>query len=386
MRSYSFFSLPAAFAVGATFLLSGCSSAADDVDVDDATRMATAAATTTVADAVDTACKPLATGGYSVTTAGVIGLAKQLAQQLVECEAPGTYARLDGLENISLADVAREIPYGHRDAVDGLVDVVLDRPNTTLRINSAHRALPQQYVLWRIKQDKPYCQPNDVALPGRSDHHAGLGFDVDDNVGWRSAMEANDFTWKGTSDKVHFDFKKEEYASTVAAEMKRLTVRAFQKLWNRNNPNDLLAEDGLWGAQTEARLRRSPAAGFPLGPICQADGVVAAVDGRRVRIRVPSGQAVCVQVDRSAPATMTILDESTGATAYSWNTFGSTGSSRLVGRGLGGSFLVDVTKNGARGPVRCDPINLLPDNREGTLECRIGDAADRLAVYVAPCP
>src|SRR5690606_40481535 len=40
------------------------------------------------------------------------------------------------------------------------------------------------------------------------------------------------------------------------------------RLWNGNDPNDLIAEDGIYGPQTEARLRESPAEGVPKGPEC----------------------------------------------------------------------------------------------------------------------
>src|SRR5262249_27193003 len=47
-----------------------------------------------------------------------------------------------------------------------------------------------------------------------------------------------------------------------------IDVRAFQRLWNRNNPGDKIAEDGEWGPQTETRMKKSPASGFPIGAQC----------------------------------------------------------------------------------------------------------------------
>lgn len=41
------------------------------------------------------------------------------------------------------------------------------------------------------------------------------------------------------------------------------SVLAFQRLWNCNNPTDTIAEDGIYGSQTEARVLKSPASGFP---------------------------------------------------------------------------------------------------------------------------
>ena len=59
-------------------------------------------------------------------------------------------------------------------------------------------------------------------------------------------------------DSVHFDH-------TSSADIRGEDVLAFQKLWNRNNPSDHIAEDGDYGPQTEARLKKSPATGFAIG-------------------------------------------------------------------------------------------------------------------------
>jgi MYXO-CTERM domain-containing protein len=45
-------------------------------------------------------------------------------------------------------------------------------------------------------------------------------------------------------------------------------VTAFQRLWNRNHPEDVIPEDGVYGTETEKRVARSPVGGFARG----ADG------------------------------------------------------------------------------------------------------------------
>jgi hypothetical protein len=80
------------------------------------------------------------------------------------------------------------------------------------------------------------------------------------NHGWR---------WFGSSDPWHFDFTQGGVALTG------LSTRAFQRLWNANNPNDRISEDGRWGPQTASRLARSPAAGFRSGATCKAPTPVA---------------------------------------------------------------------------------------------------------------
>ena len=45
-------------------------------------------------------------------------------------------------------------------------------------------------------------------------------------------------------------------------------IRAFQQLWNKNNPSDKIVEDGRYSPVTEQRLKQAPADGFKLGPSC----------------------------------------------------------------------------------------------------------------------
>jgi len=37
---------------------------------------------------------------------------------------------------------------------------------------------------------------------------------------------------------------------------------AFQKLWNKNNPNNKIAEDGIYGSETEKAFYNSPCNGW----------------------------------------------------------------------------------------------------------------------------
>jgi hypothetical protein len=55
-------------------------------------------------------------------------------------------------------------------------------------------------------------------------------------------------------DPVHYNHK--------GTDVRKLSVLAFQKLWNRNNPNAKIGEDSLYGAGTEAALLKSPANGW----------------------------------------------------------------------------------------------------------------------------
>jgi hypothetical protein len=126
------------------------------------------------------------------------------------------------------------------------------------------RTAAQQYLLYNWYQTGQ-CGISLAAKPGLSNHETGTAIDIEEYSAWRSTLEANGFRWLGSSDPWHFD-----YIGAGAVDHRGLDVLAFQKLWNRNNPNDKIAEDGSWGPGTESRMRKSPANGFPVGATCNA--------------------------------------------------------------------------------------------------------------------
>ncbi|MBN9166695.1 MAG: hypothetical protein J0I07_37525, partial [Myxococcales bacterium] len=91
----------------------------------------------------------------------------------------------------------------------------------------------------------------------------GLAVDIEDNAAWRDAMSAHDFVWLGASDPVHFDFK-----GGGVTDIGGLSVLAFQRLWNRNHPEDRIEEDSEYGPATEERLAKAPVGGFAKGADC----------------------------------------------------------------------------------------------------------------------
>jgi hypothetical protein len=60
---------------------------------------------------------------------------------------------------------------------------------------------------------------------------------------------------------VHFDH-------LASPDIRGADVLAFQRLWNRNAPDDPITEDGSYGPMTEARVMRAPAEGFGIGALC----------------------------------------------------------------------------------------------------------------------
>jgi hypothetical protein len=194
------------------------------------------------------------------TTSQVRGLSEQLIAQM-NCIQPGVMSSFGHIENLNLQEPV--FPYLQTPAVGGLEDVM--RGQGELTLSSALRTLPQQYLLYRWYQ-LGRCGIGLAARPGRSNHNGGLAVDTPGWDAWRSRFTSNGWSWLGSSDPVHFDYGQGE-------DVRSLSVLAFQQLWNANNPGDTIAEDGLYGPQTEGRLKASPSGGFAMGPACATAGL-----------------------------------------------------------------------------------------------------------------
>lgn len=238
-------------------LLAGACLAAGDLDVADHHAVGDEPIGT-IESALEAADPVSAAVTQSCTTASVKGLATQLMDE-IQCMKPGAMKRIDGVAGLSLGDAV--FPYLQAPAADALVAAQRAR-GVTMTINSGLRTLPQQYLLYRWYQARR-CGIGLAAKPGTSNHESAIAVDIDDNAGWRPAMTENGFRWLGASDPVHFD-----YVGGGTIDMKGLSILAFQQLWNRNNPDDAIAEDGEYGPATEARVAKSPVGGFPIGADC----------------------------------------------------------------------------------------------------------------------
>ncbi len=175
------------------------------------------------------------------------------------CIRPGRFVEFAPHAGITLTS-SRVHPFLQASARDAIWAAAARTP---LRINSAFRTLADQYVLYHSGG----CGL--AATPGRSNHQTGTAVDVDDYSRVRSSLEAAGCRWLGSSDPVHFD--------CPGTDGRADSVLAFQVLWNRNHPEDRIAEDGAYGPMTEARLARTPAGGFAVsGCGCEArcDGSV----------------------------------------------------------------------------------------------------------------
>jgi hypothetical protein len=200
-----------------------------------------------------------AASGASCSTSVVAGLSQQIVT-VANCLTPGVLAKVPSRPNFKKSSTT--FPYMEKPAVAALVKALDSRPKTTLSVNSMLRTIASQYLLYTWYKNG-LCGIPLAAKVGNSNHESGLAIDVSNYGTWRTTLSGQSFKWFGSSDTVHFD-----YVGSGTVNLRPVEVKAFQKLWNVNNPGDKIAEDGQYGPATEARLKKSPASGFPEVPAC----------------------------------------------------------------------------------------------------------------------
>ncbi len=204
------------------------------------------------------------------STSVVIGLSRQIAEE-ANCENPGSMVEFTTGGNITITSNA-VLPFLAQDA---RTDLIAASNAGSLEINSALRTIAQQYLLYQW-YEQGRCGITAAATVGHSNHESGRAVDLENYDSRISIMAAHGWAHDVPGDVVHFDH-------THTADLRGRDVLAFQKLWNLNNPNDMISTDGDYGPQTEARLKKSPSTGFAQGASCATTqtsaAVVASVDG-----------------------------------------------------------------------------------------------------------
>jgi D-alanyl-D-alanine carboxypeptidase len=136
-----------------------------------------------------------------------------------------------------------------------------------MEINSAYRSIAGQKVLHDYYEKKE-CDIPLASKPGTSNHETGLAIDIEDSDGWQPYLESAGWTWQGANDRVHFDFHGSKYESGSKYEISPVAIKSFQRLWNLNNPQDRIPENGDYDSETDKRLGLAPKNGFPKGDKC----------------------------------------------------------------------------------------------------------------------
>ena len=191
----------------------------------------------------------------SCSTAPVRGLSLQIAEEM-RCKEPGLLTPFEPTPTIRFASPA-VLPYLEATTVAALGRAAPEVG--TLTVNSGLRSVAQQYLLSRWEA-AGRCGIHIAASPGHSNHETGRAIDVANNA--EASMEMQDEAFSTVRhDPPHFDH-------LASPDLRSMNVEAFQRLWNRNHPSDRLEEDGVYGAETAARLAKSPAGGFSMGASC----------------------------------------------------------------------------------------------------------------------
>lgn len=221
---------------------------------DDASESSSAALAVTVGDHVRGGC----------STAPVLALSRQIADEIT-CMEPDALVSFPEGDGITFTGSA-VLPYLAPEARDALLAAAAEGP---VEVISAFRTLPQQLLLRRW-YDASRCGITAAAPPGRSNHESGRALDIGNRGSARGRLGRHGWSANVPGDPNHFEH-------LASADQRGLDILAFQRLWNRNHPEDFIAEDGDYGGQTASRLLRAPAAGFELGAGCGDDPVARTV-------------------------------------------------------------------------------------------------------------
>lgn len=132
-----------------------------------------------------------------------------------------------------------------------------------ISIRAGYRDVGMQYYSRWYKENCNSSFP--AAAPGESNHQGGRAVDVTYYNFWWDTLLSVGFEHPYDNDRPHFELVGDATFRAESAELQSLSITAFQRLWNRNYPEDPILEDGVYGPATQARLGASPVDGFPIG-------------------------------------------------------------------------------------------------------------------------
>ncbi len=200
--------------------------------------------------------------GFTYPQDLIDGLSHQLIDEL-RCMDDRWLEFYPACENVGCVN-----PYGPQpQALRPEVLVALDEAGTSVNdfitITAGYRDVAMQYYSRWYKEN---CSSSfNAAIPGNSNHQGGRAIDVRYYDYWRSILLSHGFEHPIPTDEPHFELLGDETFRAESDALKQLSLVAFQRLWNRNNPGDMIDTDGVYGPTTKDRLGNSPVDGFELG-------------------------------------------------------------------------------------------------------------------------
>lgn len=139
-----------------------------------------------------------------------------------------------------------------------------------ISIRAAYRDVGMQYYSRWYKENCSSSFP--AAEPGASNHQGGRAIDVTYYNFWWDTLIDVGFEHPYENDRPHFELVGDAAFRAESAELQSLSITAFQRLWNRNHPDDVILEDGVYGPATRTRLGDSPVDGFLIGACAPGSG------------------------------------------------------------------------------------------------------------------
>ncbi|TNV76136.1 hypothetical protein FGO68_gene16963 [Halteria grandinella] len=118
----------------------------------------------------------------------------------------------------------------------------------------------EMHIIHQYKAQGGKCG-NDyrATTPGTSIFEGGFVFELVDYGWWKTRLVQHGFVHTQISPQMaSFESGTEQEVSRFA----KMNLMAFQKLWNRHNPNATIAEDGIYGPETINAFNQSPCDGF----------------------------------------------------------------------------------------------------------------------------
>ena len=190
------------------------------------------------------------------------GLSRQLIDE-INCIEPGVLATFQVSEAAGSIYTTNNIPHLMRPEAIAAAEAVASIENDWITITSGYRDVGMQYYDYLWGQRLGFL----AAQPGSSRHQAGQAIDVKFHSFWRQKLIDYGWDWPyGSADAPHYEWRENDTPDQMVE-----SVRAFQRLWNRNNTADAITEDGAWGPNTESRMALTHAEGFAIGG-CDLDG------------------------------------------------------------------------------------------------------------------
>ena len=207
--------------------------------------------------------------GFEYPQVLIDGLGTQLVEEL-QCLDDSWLVFYEPCREVGCVWADGPQPHAMRPEVyDALVETA-ESLDDFISITAAYRDVGMQYYSRWYNEN---CDSSfDAAIPGQSNHQGGRAVDVRFWDYWWDALLAHGFEHPIVTDNPHFELRGTATYRAESEELKVLSILAFQRLWNRNNPDDPIDEDGVYGDATKARLGRSPVEGFPIGACAPGTG------------------------------------------------------------------------------------------------------------------